>query len=128
MSHTQEPWMLEPVIDGAIMTADGYAIADMAFEYSSISKPELLENARRIVACVNACAGFSTEVLEATVSEGKGVIRVLQRQRDGLLDAARNLRDVKGRHHSEQAFKALVEAIAKVEAAEHGTNHGSKTA
>lgn len=33
----------------------------------------------------------------------------------GLLAAAKNLRDVKGRYHSELAFNALVEAIAKVE-------------
>ena len=105
---------------------------------------------RRIVACFNACAGFSTEVLEDAISEGRGVIRALQlqrdvaweeareireaikanpeestadevrrvvAQRDDLLAYAKNLRDVKGRHHSEQAFKALVEAVAKVEAA-----------
>ena len=33
-----------------------------------------------------------------------------------LLDAARNLRDVKGRHHSEQAYKRLMDVLAEMEA------------
>ncbi len=53
------------------------------------------------------------------MNEHMGVLAELvkvRQQRDELLVAAKNLRDVKGRHHSEQAFKALVEVIAKVEA------------
>lgn len=39
----------------------------------------------------------------------------LEQQRDKLLAAARNLRDVKGRHHSEQAYARLMEVLAEVE-------------
>lgn len=120
-------------------------------------------NARRIVACVNACEGIPTELIEkhgvtrsgiakwvdeitqqrdelhaivcaclTALGNGSGATKQcsveflsnapteillyvgdMRQQRDDLLAAARNLRDVKGRHHSEQAFKALIDAIAK---------------
>lgn len=34
---------------------------------------------------------------------------------DELMAAVKNLRDVKGRHHSEEAFKKLMAVLAKVE-------------
>ena len=36
-------------------------------------------------------------------------------QRDELMEAAKNLRDVKGRYNTEIAMKRLIETIAKVE-------------
>lgn len=50
-------------------------------------------NARRIVACVNACAGFSTETLELIASVGgmqhkmTATAAVAEKQRDELLAA-----------------------------------------
>lgn len=78
--------------------------------------------ARRMVACWNACEGLDTELLENIAMTGGlverfALINQTEQQRDDLLAAAKNLRDVKGRHHSEQAFNELVETIAKVEAA-----------
>ena len=80
------------------------------------------EGARRVLACVDACTQITTEELESIPSTGgmlgpRADVARIAKQRDELLAAAKNLRDVKGRHHSEQAFKALVEAVAKVEAA-----------
>ena len=46
------------------------------------------ENARRIVACVNACAGIDTELLEIIADNDKtlaGVIANVEKQRDELL-------------------------------------------
>lgn len=74
--HTQEPWILG--IDGNdachdpghIMSRDGLAIADCCLEYSSLIESEQEANARRIVACVNACAGIPAEKLEGkTIDE-----------------------------------------------------------
>lgn len=66
MSHTKEPWYFEN--EGGnyrVMAADengGYSLADMCCDDQEA-------NARRIVACVNACAGSSVEWLEFSVSE-----------------------------------------------------------
>lgn len=83
------------------------------------------EDASRIVACVNACAVIKTEYMEKLVSDGKTIdtemreriykIADVTAQRDELLAAAKNLRDVKGRYNTEIAMKRLIETIAKVE-------------
>ena len=122
MSHTKEPWTyarieatptgsLEPYspwIDGAgprLVTVDR-------------SKCIHADDMRRIVACVNACAGLSTHELEAYeradwLSNGLKAMKYKQ-QRDVLLAAAENLVTVKGRYHTEKAYKALEATIAKV--------------
>jgi hypothetical protein len=37
-----------------------------------------MENARRIVACVNACRGIETDALEKTLSEGQTILTSIQ--------------------------------------------------
>lgn len=78
--------------------------------------------ARRIVACVNACEGFTTEALEAQVQDGHGVIRAFQMQRDELLIACRRsvlalaaAAELRPEFHGD--YKALSAAIAKSGAA-----------
>lgn len=78
--------------------------------------------ARRIVACVNACEGFTTEALEAQVQDGHGVIRAFQVQRDELLIACRRsvlalaaAAELRPEFHGD--YKALSAAIAKSGAA-----------
>lgn len=69
MEHTKEPWETRKGIAGfqdVAILADGGIIAE-TFErggnaYDIITPAET--NARRIVACVNACAGIPTDVLE----------------------------------------------------------------
>lgn len=165
MSHTNEPWVAS---DGIIYPSNGREDGqDWIADCRGAGNHE--NNARRIVACVNACAGMATEYLESMAGLNKPIIvsasvikernellttletvarniasspakvleesvavgDALQRldrlqqhivpaltvQRDELLAAAKNLRDVKGRHHSEQAFNRLVEVIARMEAA-----------
>lgn len=64
--HTPEPWHIEE--NGydewtlEIRDANRTMIAAIGF-LGTYSEPNT-ENARRIVACVNACAGISTETLE----------------------------------------------------------------
>jgi hypothetical protein len=62
-NHTPEPWKYTERMNfgdayGAIVGADGYVIAGNQDYY-----PVTEENQRRIVACVNACAGIPNEWL-----------------------------------------------------------------
>ena len=60
MSHTKEPWILLPV------GRDESFIFQQGTTNTIIDHGINTETARRIVACVNACAGISTEELEST--------------------------------------------------------------
>lgn len=84
MTHTPEPWALRDARsiferqDGTParyiveVRRDGYKslIAGSGFEPAIKHGGTHAANARRIVACVNACAGLSTEQLEAMTNAG----------------------------------------------------------
>lgn len=103
--HTQEPWFDsdpsdDPVYEPRIFDREGMQIAHV-YEWADFSIPHheriaiQAANARRIVACVNACAGIQTEDLEAVPSfETAGVttVRAVKKQRDELLAALEALR------------------------------------
>ena len=57
---------------------------------------------------------MSNEYKDWTVENYKEEITNLTQQRDELLAAAENLIRVKGRYHTEKAYKALEATIAKV--------------
>lgn len=60
--HSPEPWRVEQGSMRDIETATGTTVV---WGHDDYSEPTMSEaNARRIVACVNACAGMSTEALE----------------------------------------------------------------
>lgn len=61
--HTKEPWHVGDTKNGAsfIYGEDGWAIAECLQ-----TKGSREANARRIVACVNRCAGISNELLETS--------------------------------------------------------------
>lgn len=60
--HTPGLWAVNPLRPNQICTADGsLEIASATVQYSV---PTAIANARRIVACWNACDGISTENLE----------------------------------------------------------------
>lgn len=85
-AHTAEPWTVET--DGAHITirADGYPVAEM---WMSDGKHEA--NARRIVACVNACKGAPTALLERSseVIPPDAPYSAIVKQRDELAAALR---------------------------------------
>jgi len=59
--HTKEPWGIHKSKNFvAILDSEGKHLAELwqRAEYDSVA------NARRIVACVNACVGIETETLE----------------------------------------------------------------
>ncbi len=66
-------------------------------------RPEAEANARRIVACVNACAGFSTDELERA--------KDLERERDALLAECARLKSVIGKWERAESYQEPHEAI-----------------
>jgi hypothetical protein len=95
--HAKEPWRAECDADNpsgsqwAIKDAIGFFIADCHDNAGHDKRVSYGEpNARRIVACVNACVGISTESLEQikplhiVVQDDR---RALAQQRDELLAA-----------------------------------------
>ncbi len=60
MKHTKEPWVTE---DEFIDSVEGYAVARCRWDNGDQGE----EDAKRIVACVNACKGLTNEVLEAGI-------------------------------------------------------------
>lgn len=62
--HTQEPWKLYRN-DQSVGDARGYAVCDVwPRGDDGMASEEGKANARRIVACVNACEGIDTDLLE----------------------------------------------------------------
>ena len=70
MKHTREPWVAEKTLQGrdsSISNSRGKTIA-MAYKNENIDGDDLA-NAKRIVACVNACAGITNDALEEGLIE-----------------------------------------------------------
>ena len=96
MSHTPEPWewcehhFNAPPYEGRLNNECGIYPPDG--ECGPVALVGGKENARRIVACVNACKGIKTESLEMDVlswiTDETGE-NPLQRERDELLEARR---------------------------------------
>ena len=74
--HTQEPWKVQHPHAGQ----RGWEIADSS-GLNQISQDVTEANARRIVACVNACAGVDTDLLEDGELD-KPTMLVMQENKD----------------------------------------------
>lgn len=106
MSHTKEPWEVgvddedDNEYDINATNADGW--------YVTLAMNLSRDNARRIVACVNACAGMSIEDVErwaarggfsnlsglvATCNQAAGMLAA-QQQRDELLAALQGAAEI----------------------------------
>lgn len=114
MKHTTEPWQAS----GQMVTApqspkrqwgtnneySGDFIVVQTYMYVSAEREEANTNAERIVACVNALAGISTDSLQS------GVIKRLV---DACKDAARTLDIVNAYDASKQLRDVLAELEEK---------------
>jgi len=118
MSHTKEPWKIDPVEAAHIVTHDLKSIADMCGSY-----PVTNENARRIVACVNACAGVPTEVVEKYTHETalrvalvtqRDEIRQLEQRNAELVEALTQISNYEGKD-----FVEFVCNIVEIKLAAH---------
>lgn len=87
--HTQGQWELDYPDELHIFSETGAGIAD-AFDSDEIQHNERAANMRRIVACVNACKGIPSEVLEDVVGAGEGVTLVMfpKHEREEIYDRA----------------------------------------
>ena len=118
--HTPGPWVDDGYAHiGAVndQLNGGYFIA-------LCEGPDRVANARRIVACVNACAGIPSDMLEAMPSGPVSLLPMyarIEKQRDDLLAAAENvLRDKRGEDQwliLSVHCRQLEEVIAKVKGA-----------
>lgn len=74
MSHTPEPWQFKEQGDAdeyCIITAEDPAKWVIGFRMNGeLTQDQQRANMRRIIACVNACKGISTENMESMVAEG----------------------------------------------------------
>jgi hypothetical protein len=130
MSHTKEPWVELPGgrhdPEVIITTQDRIdqsrgEICGMDIEFTGKHGEEQKANARRIVACVNACAGIPTDVLEHAMEFGAAGIQTIEsvkKQRDELLAALSALIDMDVSYQRgpvvEQAVETARAAIASV--------------
>lgn len=144
MEHTAEPWRIGRWLDGGETVGAQDIVIDtdigpkVILSGNSNFPQEGNADARRAVACVNACAGFETELLESVVALGTTLGQRLaviggwaeaeaERQRDELAEAIRLTLDENG-HLADGdvcTLKRLKDALAKVgagDAAPEGHN------
>lgn len=117
MQHTKEPWNGKniPLTASALERAGFYIV----FTNNPATKDEAEANARRIVACVNAFAGISTENIEENKPLAEVLrwlnerIRMAEQQRDKLLAALTEIAelDILKYHHAYAIAKGAIEEI-----------------
>lgn len=82
MSHTKEPWHVAPGGDYCDIVCQ---------DHVDIARTDVEEDARRIVDCVNACAGIESLILRAAAACGgfgrDRMVEAITKQRDELLVA-----------------------------------------
>lgn len=81
MKHTKEPWeaKADPSYYGIV--SEIYAMEKFVASLGGVCSPDEVEaNAKRIVACVNACAGITNEALE------KGIVLDSVKLHEAILD------------------------------------------
>lgn len=107
--HTPEPWVVEKAHDiDAIAWVGQFAVLPEGHA-TKVIRGNTEDDARRIVACVNACVGWETSQLEAMEmgSLRESLLRVMD-QRDQLLealhDAATSLETIQLRSFGEDSF------------------------
>lgn len=110
--HTPEPWEVREV-DGlvAICHKTGWVLENDNDEQNKT-------DARRIVACVNACAGIDIKFLEDfsilhEIKESKERREKAESQRDELLAALKGLLDPE--NDSDESYRVAYDAIRKIE-------------
>lgn len=101
MKHAQEPWQLTHDDGGrdhpALRDKDGHIVADI----------HGAENARRILACVNACKIVTTEELERYYNTGAGIDEALEEA--SLKD---HLKAVQQRNHLQATIGQIADELA----------------
>ena len=119
--HTKEPWRVaeesfdnDGIHESVIRGLDDRAAIAVTLEFGP-NNPGMREaNARRIVACVNACEGIPTGVLEKQgMVPIEQVTHDIEQQRDKLLAALTEIAelDILKYHHAYAIAKGAIEEI-----------------
>jgi hypothetical protein len=105
--HSQEPWRVRELVKGGVQVIENgepFAIAIVSLPSLDAGKAgsipmegvNHIANARRIAACVNSCAGVSTEALEKMPGSFDDLLSLefadVVSQRDTLLTALRAIK------------------------------------
>lgn len=109
--HTPEPWHSECATVSKDIGDHRYEVAICA-DWSE----ETFANARRIVACVNACAGIETELLEIIQDNDKTLAEVIanvEKQRDELLAFVEEVRRTGDTRLASMAITAIASVKEK---------------
>ena len=115
--HSPEPWKYSTDMDGRVnIFVDDGRVVTLCHAHL---RPE---DARRIVACVNACDGLTTEFLETpdlAFSPARAAAKMaeIERQRDQLLEAIQYA-------VSQVPELGMVPGVAAAIAAVDGNSHG----
>lgn len=136
MRHTKEPWRYEFGKDGHEVWAPHGETGSMRIAACGFAATFDKDNARRIIACVNACAGIPIEMLEAMPSGPAALLPMyarLEKQSDDLLAALDRIRSKSAALGIDAIFDEATEAIASVKGEpcthsreiEHSTGDGT---
>lgn len=92
--HSKGPWFKNK--NRIIADANDHPVCLDGFSFGSHSTEKSQANTRRIVACINACEGFSIEELEGAnlfkdSIESQSEIITLKKQRDDLIAALKQI-------------------------------------
>ena len=92
--HSKGPWFKNK--NRIIADANDHPVCLDGFSFGSHSTEKSQANTRRIVACINACEGFSIEGLEGAnlfkdSIESQSEIITLKKQRDDLIAALKQI-------------------------------------
>jgi hypothetical protein len=116
MSHTPEPWIVAG--DGAFITSTASADLRRHWNIRAMDTGRhyggdiALANARRIVACVNACAGIETSIIEQNTNK----VSDLLNQRDELLAFANTVKEYAEKYpHDTGLYDLVVGELKKLE-------------
>lgn len=124
--HTKEPWRVDPNYPRDIQAGD---VEICSVWMDTATKEQARSNARRIVACVNACRSIDTNLLESINRNSvTGIhpypqeqIEHLIKQRDNLLTALKRLTSELVANDEEGLIghaEPMVEAFAVIEEVE----------
>jgi len=108
--YPQELWQTWP----SIHNGNSYIVSVPYSGKGSIAHCESPEIARRIVACVNACAGVSTDALERSKSlEGFMVsMKSIEKQRDSLVSVINQVKLLlTANTHSERKIGRILDSV-----------------
>ena len=129
--HSQEPWRVRELVKGGVQVIENgepFAIAIVSLPSLDAGKAgsipmegvNHIANAKRIVACVNSCAGVSTEALEKMPGSFDDLLSLefadVVSQRDALLAMVEQIAEAEfgfDAWPTEEEVRALITAVKR---------------